>query len=125
MKKNVLFITSLAATFVAIQAAEITTPTNNMTKIVVQATSPEIICVYIDDINELCVTNKKPKSLNVNADEEHRILAVNERGTISSSFFTLKKLKGIKNVVLNVAITGETIEISSTTPHVIIEKEKE
>jgi hypothetical protein len=93
------------------------------TSLVVETTSTSPICVYVDGINELCVTAQESKSMPVQA--RHTMMAVNKQGTATSSFYDLDVPEDVESIVVDVEEEGGTISLTTKNPKVkLIEEER-
>jgi hypothetical protein len=91
--------------------------------LVVETTSITPICVYVDGINELCVTAKESKSMPVQ--ERHDMMAVNKQGTATSNFYELDVPEDVETIVVDAKEEEGTISLTTKNPKVkLIEEER-
>jgi|GEM_PF-4886247 hypothetical protein len=92
-------------------------------KLTIQTTSAKPICVYVDDVNELCVTTNTKKSIDVTPQEGHRIQAIDHTGLITSEFLTLRIPQNVNAVILDVNTKGSKMSVTPSIANVLT-KEK-
>jgi hypothetical protein len=91
--------------------------------LVVETTSISPICVYVDGINELCVTAQESKSMPVQ--ERHGMMAVNKQGTATSNFYELNVPEDVETIVVDAKEEEGTISLTTKNPKVkLIEEER-
>ncbi len=81
------------------------------TKLILKTSSSKPICIYINDVNERCVTQSSPNSIEIKPTMVNKIFAVDETGTISSSFYTIAMPKEAKTIEINVELSKNEIAL--------------